>query len=61
LSVKWHPDKYNGSQKKTARERYQRIKDAYRILSDEQKRREYDLRRGFTGLGTGSIKPPITR
>lgn len=45
LSKKWHPDKFNNksdSEKKEAEEKFKDINEAYTILSDEQKRSEYD-------------------
>lgn len=40
LSLKWHPDKNNGDE---ANGKFQEINEAYEILGDEQKRREYNL------------------
>ncbi len=45
LSLKWHPDRWvNGTdeEKKTAEEKFKEIAEAYSVLSDEQKREEYD-------------------
>lgn len=45
LSLKWHPDRWvNGTdeEKKTAEEKFKEIAEAYSVLSDEQKRDEYD-------------------
>ncbi len=41
LSVKFHPDK-NPNDKEGATKKFQDISEAYSILSDEQKRKEYD-------------------
>ncbi|KAK6257074.1 hypothetical protein QUC31_000533 [Theobroma cacao] len=43
LALKWHPDKQkdNGN---SATSRFQEINEAYQILSDPVKRREYDTR-----------------
>ena len=38
LAKKWHPDKNNG----TETEMFKNITEAYNILSDERKRKEYD-------------------
>lgn len=65
LSLKWHPDKWvNGTEeeKKTAEEKFKEISEAYSVLSDEQKRDEYDNRgasfnpfpNGFDPFGPGS-------
>ena len=40
LSVKWHPDRNNGS--KEAETKFKEIAEAYEILGDEKKRKEYD-------------------
>ncbi len=45
LSLKWHPDRWvNGTdeEKKTAEEKFKEIAEAYSVLSDEEKRAEYD-------------------
>ena len=44
LAQKYHPDKWTGD-KITASERMKLINDAYTILSDPIKRKEYDLNR----------------
>lgn len=38
LAHKYHPDKYGGDEKK-----FKEINEAYQILSNDQKRREYDM------------------
>jgi curved DNA-binding protein CbpA len=43
LAQKYHPDKWLGD-KKTATERMKLINDAYNVLSDPEKRKEYDLK-----------------
>lgn len=40
LSIKWHPDKNKGS--KEAEEKFKEIAEAYEVLSDANKRAEYD-------------------
>ncbi|KAJ6843482.1 uncharacterized protein M6B38_296845 [Iris pallida] len=40
LALKWHPDKKKGEESATTR--FQEINEAYKILSDPVKRREYD-------------------
>ena len=40
LALAYHPDRNNGSEEST--EKFQQIGEAYEILSDEQKRKEYD-------------------
>ncbi|KAL5568285.1 hypothetical protein UlMin_024860 [Ulmus minor] len=44
LALKWHPDKHKGDDTVTAK--FQEINEAYRVLSDPEKRIEYD----FTGI-----------
>jgi len=41
LALQWHPDK--NSDNPEAHSRFQLISEAYSILSDEQKRKRYDL------------------
>lgn len=41
LAVKWHPDK-NPNNKVAAEEKFKKISEAYAVLSDEEKRRNYD-------------------
>ncbi|XP_010939740.1 uncharacterized protein [Elaeis guineensis] len=40
LALKWHPDKKKGED--TATSKFQEINEAYKVLSDPVKRREYD-------------------
>ena len=42
LAIKWHPDKNNNS--KESEEMFKKIAEAYSVLSDNNKRRQYDLR-----------------
>ncbi|KAI3474226.1 hypothetical protein Pfo_029014 [Paulownia fortunei] len=53
LSLQYHPDK---NKKKGAQEKFSEINNAYDILSDEQKRKNYDLygdEKGTPGFDTG--------
>lgn len=46
LSLKWHPDKHvtdSEKEKKEAEDKFKEISEAYSVLSDENKRREYDM------------------
>ncbi|XP_051130728.1 dnaJ protein ERDJ3A [Andrographis paniculata] len=54
LSLKYHPDK---NKNKGSQQKFEEINNAYEILSDEQKRKNYDLygdERGSPGFDTGS-------
>jgi len=47
MSLKYHPDKPNGDQ-----EKFKKINEAYQVLSDEHKRRQYDRpQTSFGGFG----------
>jgi len=49
LALKYHPDRVALSDKKSAEERFKEISEAYYVLSDRQRRMEYDAcRRGAT-------------
>merc|ERR1711871_1613766 len=41
LSIKWHPDK-NPNNKEEATKQFQQISEAYSVLSDSEKRQQYD-------------------
>ena len=44
LAIKWHPDKNKSS---NAEEKFKEISEAYQILSDPDKRKEYDNPRNY--------------
>jgi curved DNA-binding protein CbpA len=48
LAVKWHPDK-NQDNKLKAEEKFKSISEAYAVLSDSDKKREYDDFRKYGG------------
>ncbi|TVU47400.1 hypothetical protein EJB05_07000 [Eragrostis curvula] len=55
LSLKYHPDKNKG---KGAQEKFEEINNAYEILSDEEKRKNYDLygdEKGNPGFDGGNF------
>jgi molecular chaperone DnaJ len=46
LALKWHPDRFAGKSEKEraeAEEKFKEISEAYNVLSDEEKRKEYDM------------------
>jgi len=49
LALKWHPDK-NPDNREAAQRKFQEIAEAYSVLSNPQKRKEYDMG-GFAGCG----------
>src|SRR3989338_7370552 len=49
LTMKYHPDRYKGTDKDDAQKKYAQISQAYEVLSDEKKRQVYD-RYGEEGL-----------
>lgn len=53
LALKYHPDKNQGD--KTAEEKFKEINEAYEMLSDRQKRSQYDA---FGHAGVGTAPPP---
>jgi curved DNA-binding protein CbpA len=51
LAIKWHPDKHVDD-KKEAEEKFKEISEAYSVLSDPQKKRDYDTGgMSFGGFG----------
>ncbi|PKL36544.1 molecular chaperone DnaJ [Candidatus Peregrinibacteria bacterium HGW-Peregrinibacteria-1] len=51
LALEWHPDKHKGD--KTAEEKFKEINQAYEVLSDKQKRQQYDTFGSTGGAGGG--------
>ena len=54
LSIKWHPDKHandSEQEKKEAEEKFKEIAEAYAVLSDEEKRKQYDMYGFNTPMG----------
>lgn len=42
-SLRWHPDKVSHEEKQTATDKFSSINEAYEVLSNEQKRSQYDM------------------
>lgn len=61
LAKEYHPDANPGNPK--ASERFKEIGEAYSVLSDEEKRKNYDQmkRLGAFGFGKGAGRGPFTR
>ncbi|POM76529.1 Type II (General) Secretory Pathway (IISP) Family, partial [Phytophthora palmivora] len=54
LALKYHPDKAeNAEDKEVAKEKFVEVSEAYEVLSDPDKRKEYDDARRFGGTGGG--------
>ncbi|OWZ01025.1 Type II (General) Secretory Pathway (IISP) protein [Phytophthora megakarya] len=52
LALKYHPDKVeNAEDKEVAKEKFVEVSEAYEVLSDPDKRKEYDDARRFGGAG----------
>lgn len=59
LAVQYHPDKNNGDHLAAAR--FVEIQEAYEVLSDPQKREEYNYNRWYTRkTGSGYTEKPLT-
>jgi len=52
LAKKYHPDKNSGD--KTAEAKFKEISEAYNVLRDPAKRKQYDQMKKFGGFGGGS-------
>jgi len=56
MALKYHPDKNPG---KDTTKKFRQVAEAYEVLGDEDKRRQYDSQghRAWEGAGTGGYKP----
>lgn len=48
-ALKWHPDRHQGEEKLRAEKRFKQISEAYQVLSDPDKRAQYDASQRFGG------------
>jgi len=60
LALKYHPDRVSVDKKKEAEERFKEISEAYAILSDDQKRVQYD-QYGHAGIDSRYSSEDIFR
>lgn len=58
LAKQWHPDKHAGDKKKEAEARFKEISEAHTVLSDPEKRRQYDMLGGQFREGQEFTAPP---
>merc|ERR1712048_1300256 len=55
LAMKWHPDK-NPNNKEEAEAKFKQIGEAYSVLSDDTKRKKYDVRDQFESTNGGNAQ-----
>jgi molecular chaperone DnaJ len=55
LAKQYHPDANPNN--KAASERFKEISEAHSVLSDKDKRRQYDTMRRFGAFGAGGFQP----
>ncbi|MDQ1600214.1 MAG: molecular chaperone DnaJ, partial [Actinomycetota bacterium] len=59
LARKYHPDaNAGGTDRDKAEERFKEISEAYDVLSDPARRKEYDEARSLFGAGAGRFRTP---
>lgn len=60
LALQWHPDRVGLSRKKEAEEKFKEISEAYAVLSDENKRAQYD-QFGHAGIDSRYTREDLFR
>lgn len=60
LALKYHPDRVSADKKKEAEEKFKEISEAYAVLSDDQKRAQYD-QYGHAGIDSRYTSEDIFR
>ena len=60
LALKYHPDRVSADKKQEAEERFKEISEAYAVLSDPQKRSQYD-QFGHAGIDSRYTSEDIFR
>lgn len=58
LAKQWHPDKHAGDKKNEAEARFKEISEANAVLSDPEKRKQYDMLGGQFREGQEFTAPP---
>jgi curved DNA-binding protein len=58
LAKQWHPDKHAGGKKVEAEARFKEISEANAVLSDPEKRKQYDMLGGQFRAGQDFTTPP---
>ena len=58
LALKWHPDRHKEADRPKAEAEFKQISEAYEVLSDKEKRREYDRFGGERKQGDEFTPPP---
>lgn len=61
LALKWHPDRHKEADRARAEAEFKQISEAYEVLSDAEKRREYDRLAGGRRQGEEFAPPPGAR
>lgn len=61
LALKWHPDRHKEADRARAEAEFKQISEAYEVLSDAEKRLEYDRLAGGRRQGEEFAPPPGAR